>query len=479
MANDILKTPGPGSALGELTLVFGSVEHRALDVAVLVHSLPAMCGGALAECDLGTRSRGDTFVCVARFSRPLAEAVIQRLEFWAWRIGGTAPRVSRQGRAALRACDLVLPRISPASLGATARDLLGHFLVSAPDTMPARPALRLELGGADASGLAFEPRRRAVFVPSPRPPPIGDELSLEFRLPDGEVLGAEGAVTRVRCAGEDGPGTPAGFAVTLFDLDPRLVDALDAFSPGKGDIQRRQAPRYPVSTLARLTGLGEAAPPADNPAYVENLSQGGAFVRTLSEFAKGARVRLELALPGGPAANVTATVVHKNDRGVGIRFDPDPAADASIGAVLEQAATHRRRALVVDDDALCTRMISDELRERGFEVFSAADGTEGVHSLMDLLLDLDLLLVDLHMPGIDGEKLIRLVRNAGGERDLTIAVMTGDSDVAVQERLAAAGANAVLPKSLGMARIADAAVQKQLRREWLRQSVDRRLERPA
>ena len=123
-----------------------------------------------------------------------------------------------------------------------------------------------------------------------------------------------------------------------------------------------------------------------------------------------------------------------------------------------------RTALVIDDDALARRMMGDALVAEGFDVFTASDGTEGMHSLLDLLLWLDLVVVDLHMPGLDGEQLLRMVREPGGERDLTIVVMSGFLEPEAHLRLSAAGADAVLPKAGGPATIASVAVLALLRR---------------
>ena len=198
-------------------------------------------------------------------------------------------------------------------------------------------------------------------------------------------------------------------------------------------------------------------------------------MRTRASVPLGTRVRLELDLPGGTAAEVTGTAVHCSDRGIGIRFEANRAGDVAIGRVLEHVAVHRRRALVIDDDSLCRQLAAEELTTQGFEVFSASDGVEGIHSLMDFLLDLDLLLLDLHMPELDGAKLLELVREPGGERDLTIVVMSADEDAAMQQRLAAAGADDVLPKSHGMAGVVDTTVQVMLRREQSRVRAERGL----
>ncbi len=117
----------------------------------------------------------------------------------------------------------------------------------------------------------------------------------------------------------------------------------------------------------------------------------------------------------------------------------------------------RRRALVVDDDEIARRVLEKVLGRHGFQVRTAADGLQGLRALVDEILDLDVLVTDVRMPGIDGEELIRRIRQAGGERDLGIVVVTGT--LPDEERLCAAGADAVVGKTAGIDEIA-AAVER-------------------
>jgi CheY-like chemotaxis protein len=197
--------------------------------------------------------------------------------------------------------------------------------------------------------------------------------------------------------------------------------------------------------------------------YLENLSQGGAFVRSASPPPVGTRLTLEMKLPGLVELAAPATVVFVHDYGFGVKFELDEAGQATLGAVIARISARPRRALVVDDDGLVRRMLSDALESRGFEVLTARDGAEGLHVLAEELLTLDLLLTDVKMPGMDGETFVRTIREQGGESELTIVAATGGVDAALEERMARAGADAVIDKSLGpelVAQAADAALER-------------------
>jgi len=103
------------------------------------------------------------------------------------------------------------------------------------------------------------------------------------------------------------------------------------------------------------------------------------------------------------------------------------------------------------------RMMADALRDRGFEVLTANSAPEGIATLAEELLALDLLVTDLVMPGMTGEELVRLIRKTGGEVDLAIVGVTGSLVEGTEARLEKAGADAVLDKSLGPDLIAQAA----------------------
>ena len=459
--------PDATSALTEMTFLFGSVDDRARDVASFVRSLPDLSGGALLDCDLGKSSRGDHLVALVRLRAPLPDPAARRLGFWAWRAGGTPSQGSRQGRAALRTCDLVRREVAPDRLAGAVRELLARQLEASAGDAIGRPTLRLALGRPELAGMVFDPVARTLLVPSPRLPPLDEPMVLEVRLPSGATLRGEGVVTGVQAGGQQGPGTPAGFLLALQAPTAPLARALEAAAPAARAPEQRRAPRYALDAPASLaTEGGDGA--AVEGTRVESLSQGGAFVSTGAQVAVGSRIRLQLCLPGGPGAGVGGTVVYENERGLGIRFDPDRDEDAAIGAAIEHLATHPRRALVVDPDARTRRALGAALESRGFEVFTAADGNDGLHTLIDLLLGLDLLVVDLHAPGLDGERLLRLVRDPGGERDLTIVVMGSEVDEAVRSRLVAAGADSVQQKGGGIAAVAEGAVATLRRRDTTR-----------
>ena len=63
--------------------------------------------------------------------------------------------------------------------------------------------------------------------------------------------------------------------------------------------------------------------------------------------------------------------------------------------------------LVVDDEPNYLVILSELLRDEGFEVFTAPGGAEGLDLVRNV--DLDLVITDMQMPGMDGLQLLQAI----------------------------------------------------------------------
>jgi DNA-binding NtrC family response regulator len=78
------------------------------------------------------------------------------------------------------------------------------------------------------------------------------------------------------------------------------------------------------------------------------------------------------------------------------------------------------RVLLVDDDGNLRRVLAHHLQTAGYDVTAKADGREALAALQGV--EVDLLLTDVRMPGMDGMALLRQVRRQAP--DLPVLVMT-------------------------------------------------------
>ena len=100
--------------------------------------------------------------------------------------------------------------------------------------------------------------------------------------------------------------------------------------------------------------------------------------------------------------------------------------------------------LVVDDSAVMRSMIIRTLRMTGVpvaEIYEAADGVEGLEQLSQNWIDLAL--VDINMPVMNGEEFIERVRAEPETRDLSVVVVSTEASETRIARLRKGGAGFV------------------------------------
>jgi CheY-like chemotaxis protein len=446
---------------------------RLLTAERFVCGLRHLFGGELVSCDLAYRLTSRFLVAVLRFSEDGA-GIRDRLAFWAARAGGRANPLGSMPEKDRRAFDAQVELCELRVRGATRATLFeqaGRLFTEAGAPPQRRrnavdrPILALDVGGAGFEGVTFDAERVALFVAAPIAPPVGDTIPLVFRLPGvGRPVAARAEVLDVRPPADAGPGRPAGFALGLVEAAADLTAALSRHAPSAaGEV--RAAPRFQVKAPVKvIPASGQARAVIEYATdqelqadFIENLSQGGAFVRSANPAPVGTELDLEFRLPNGSELRSRATVAFANAQGMGVRFTLDEEGEASLQAAIAHISARARRALVVDDDALQRRVLADALADRGFEVLTGGDGADGLRVLSEELLALDLLLTDVFMPGMDGETFVRTIRQAGGEADLAIVVVTSRKVPGLERRLDVAGADAVLDKALGAELVAQAA----------------------
>jgi two-component system chemotaxis response regulator CheY len=78
--------------------------------------------------------------------------------------------------------------------------------------------------------------------------------------------------------------------------------------------------------------------------------------------------------------------------------------------------------MTIDDSASVRTMVKFTLSELGFEIVEAVDGEDAMKKLEET--QIDLLITDVNMPGLDGISLIRKVRENSSYRFVPIIVLT-------------------------------------------------------
>lgn len=161
---------------------------------------------------------------------------------------------------------------------------------------------------------------------------------------------------------------------------------------------------------------------------MEELRAACATFATRGLYVPGLRVapeqRLVLELRAGARRfpGQLAVPLEVSDDGVWLALKPTPELTAAI------RPAHRRTVLVIDDEAIWRAALTRALSAEGWDVRVAADGREGMRKLIDGYFELDCVVVDLHMPAIDGKGVLERVRALGHDERLKIVLFTSDPD---------------------------------------------------
>ncbi len=124
------------------------------------------------------------------------------------------------------------------------------------------------------------------------------------------------------------------------------------------------------------------------------------------------------------------------------------AAQAPVSATAVQESRHGlrgTRVLLTDDNAINRQVIKLFLAPHGLEIVEATNGKEA----LDLLASapFDLVLLDVHMPVMDGKEAIRRIRKAGQPWSvIPVIALTADAMSGDREKLLALGMTDYLPK---------------------------------
>ena len=104
--------------------------------------------------------------------------------------------------------------------------------------------------------------------------------------------------------------------------------------------------------------------------------------------------------------------------------------------------SERGRVLIIDDERLVRSALVKALRRRGFEVDEAGDGSEGLARVEAVEGDYQVVLLDLSMPGISGERVLERLKQ--DHPSLPVVILSGF----VEDPAKVAAADAVLNKPL-------------------------------
>jgi uncharacterized protein (TIGR02266 family) len=93
-----------------------------------------------------------------------------------------------------------------------------------------RAAVTLESDDNLYAGISCDVSAGGIFVATPAPPAIGDEVSITVTMPDATVLELEGVVRWTRELEQSSPGLPPGCGIEWHDLPMTALRSLVHFA---------------------------------------------------------------------------------------------------------------------------------------------------------------------------------------------------------------------------------------------------------
>jgi two-component system KDP operon response regulator KdpE len=108
----------------------------------------------------------------------------------------------------------------------------------------------------------------------------------------------------------------------------------------------------------------------------------------------------------------------------------------------------KRRILIVDDDPAILRLLSTNLKARGYEVLTATDGEDSLETVQREYIDL--MILDLMMPKVDGVEVVRRLREWSG---IPVIILSARGDETAKVKCLELGADDYLTKPFGIAEL--------------------------
>jgi DNA-binding response OmpR family regulator len=112
-----------------------------------------------------------------------------------------------------------------------------------------------------------------------------------------------------------------------------------------------------------------------------------------------------------------------------------------------------RRILAVDDSPTFLEYIAQMLRQDGHDVVLAPSGIEALEMLAAQTIDC--VVLDLHMPGLDGIETIRQIRQTSGRESTPALMLTSTEDPNAERNATSAGVDGFLSKAVPFSVIRD------------------------
>lgn len=183
-----------------------------------------------------------------------------------------------------------------------------------------------------------------------------------------------------------------------------------------------------------------------------------------SGFEAARRIRTREAEHGSPRVPIIAVTAHASAayadscRASGMDdYATKPLAASDLTRLVDRWTGSQRAILVVDDSRDAQAVTCHALKACGRPIVTAGSGLEALDMLDRVAVDL--VVLDMHMPGLDGAETARRIRTHRDHPGISILALTGDESLSDRRQARAIGCNEVLIKPIGQQILAEAAAR--------------------
>jgi uncharacterized protein (TIGR02266 family) len=270
-------------------------------------------------------------------------------------------------------------------------------------------------------------------------PDLEDTVELELFPRTPEVVKTVATVVRHT---EDGFGARLSLSLEAQEAVYGRIRPLRLSPHGTPASASVRVPMQVDINLALATGTSREK--------AENLSRGGAFIRSDHPPKPGTAVKLDVQLGEGAPVKLDGNVVRVREQaaeqdpcGFGVEFQSlTDNAREMIDRFISDALTQPfARVLVALPIESHRTLVAVALKQRRCAVLSTSTAQEAFEEIVANLLSVDMVLIDQTLPG-GVTNLLHRVRKVGGELDLPVVVI---AEGGANESLLQEGVTAVVP----------------------------------
>jgi two-component system cell cycle sensor histidine kinase/response regulator CckA len=116
-------------------------------------------------------------------------------------------------------------------------------------------------------------------------------------------------------------------------------------------------------------------------------------------------------------------------------------------------AENRKTILVIDDEEMIRDIAHDMLNHLGYDILSAADGENAIELFKNKNQSIDLVLVDLIMPRMNGMVCLQKLKEIN--KEIPVIVVSGISEVSKKRAVMELGAHGYLEKPYSIKSLKD------------------------